>query len=73
MQDFLGTSVEVGDYLFGGSTCSLVIIKDKDKSDDFAMVSNIGQQSSRRAVHVNYVKISPEQLMIYFMQKGYKT
>jgi hypothetical protein len=73
MQDFLGTSVEVGDYLFGGPSNSLLIIVDKDKSDDFAMVSNIGQQSSRRVLLINYVKISPEQLMIYFMQKGYKT
>jgi hypothetical protein len=73
MQDFLGASLEIGDYIFGGPSNSLLIIVDKDKSDDFAMVSNIGQQSSRRVLLVNYVKISQEQLTLYFLQRGYKT
>ena len=73
MQDYLGASLDIGDYLFGGPSNALVVITNKDKSDDFAMVSNIGQQSERRVILSQYVKISKEQLTLYFLQKGYRT
>jgi hypothetical protein len=72
MQDFLGNPLEVGDYIFGGDSPRLYIISEIG-TEGFANVTELGARTPRRVFLNKFVKISKEQLTLYFMQKGYKT
>jgi hypothetical protein len=73
MQDYLGTTIEIGDYIFGGESSQLFKVTDKDKLDDCANVTRLGERTTRRVFLRNFVRISEEQLTLYFLTKGYKT
>ena len=72
MQDYLGTNLEIGDYIFGGDASQLFIITDIGP-DGFAMATTLGSRTARKIFLYNFVKISKEQLTLYFMEKGYRT
>lgn len=73
MQDFLGLPLEVGDYVFGGTTPRLYTIVKDDPIDGYAHITELGGSISRKVFLNQYVRISKEQLTVYFMQKGYRS
>jgi hypothetical protein len=72
MQDFLGKSVELEDYIFGGEASQLYQVV-SESTDGFANVIKLGDRTSRKVFLYNFVKISKEDLTLYFMQRGYRT
>jgi hypothetical protein len=73
MQDYLGTELQVGDYVFGGDGCRLYTVTEDINIDGFGMVTELGSRTPRKVFLPKFIRISKEQLTLYFMQKGYKT
>ena len=73
MQDYIGIPVEVGDYIFGGTSHRLYEVIEEDKTSDLrAIVSVLGGKLTRKVFLSEFVKIPKEYIVIYFLQKGYK-
>jgi len=73
MQDYLGTELQVGDYIFGGDSPRLFTVTEDIGIDGYGMVTELGGRTPRKVFLAKFIRISKEQLTLYFMQKGYKS
>jgi hypothetical protein len=73
MYDHLGTELVIGDYIFGGDTCRLYTVTEDAGIDGYGMVTELGGRTPRKVYLPKFIRISKEQLTLYFMQKGYKS
>jgi hypothetical protein len=72
MQDYLGNQINVGDYVFGGSGYCLYKVTAVDELAKMQVVE-LGRTVEYSVAPRQYVRISEEDLTLYFLSKGYKT
>ena len=73
MQDFLGHSLVVGDYVFGGGSYQLFKVVALEDSFDRIRIAKLGSAVDYPGIPSQFVRISEEDLTLYFLTKGYKT
>jgi hypothetical protein len=73
MQDFLGNPLEIGDYVFGGTNPQLMEITSTETDTAFARAKILGRGMDIRISTSNFVRVSKEDMMIYFIKRGYRT